>query len=119
MKILIVEDEENLRRLYKEEFEDEGHEVIVAETGEEGVGLFERKKPDVVTLDVCLSCIDEGIHVLRRMKKLCPTVPIIIHSAFDYTDDFEVWDADAYITKSTDLSALKAAIREAGEPVDA
>jgi DNA-binding response OmpR family regulator len=119
MKILIVEDEENLRRLYKEEFEEEGHEVIVAGTGEEGVALLEREKPDLVTLDVCLSCIDEGMYVLRKMKKLHPTVPIIIHSAFDYTDDFEVWDADAYVTKSTDLSELKAAIKEATESVDA
>ena len=113
MKILIVEDEQNIRRLYRDELEDEGYEVIEASSGEEGVALFEREKPDLVMLDVFLDCIDEGIFVLRRMKQLRPTVPVIIVSAFDYTDDLEVWDADGYITKSSDLSELKMAIKEA------
>ena len=111
MKILIVEDEQNIRRLYRDELEDEGYEVIEAGTGEEGVALFERQKPDIVMLDVCLACIDEGIFVLRKMKGLRPNVPVIIVSAFDYTDDLEVWDADGYVTKSSDLSELKVAIK--------
>lgn len=111
MKILIVENHGSLRRLYKEELEDEGYEVVTASTGEEGIALFESEKPDLVTLDLCSSRIDEGLHVLRQMKHLSPAVPVVIHSAFDCTDD-QSWDADAYVTKSSDLSDLKTAIRE-------
>ena len=39
MKILVVDDDEHIRRLYKEEFEDEGYEVVIASNGEEAIEL--------------------------------------------------------------------------------
>jgi len=113
MKILIVEDDRFIRTLYRDELADEGYEVITASTGHEGMALFEREKPDLVTLDVSMSFMDEGLHVLRKMKELRPGVPVIILTAFDYRDELEVWDADAYVMKSSDLSELKSTIKEA------
>lgn len=48
----------------------------------------------------------DGIHFLRACKTLCPKLPVIIHTSYDYSDDFHAWAAEAYIVKSSDLSEL-------------
>jgi DNA-binding response OmpR family regulator len=111
MKILIVDDDQSLLRLYKEELEDEGYEIITAETGQEGLEKFESSSPDLVTLDIHLPDID-GIKVLRQMKEKKPRLPIIMSTAYDYRDDFSVWASEAYVVKSSDLTELKAIIRK-------
>lgn len=111
MKILVVDDEEDKCRLYKEELEEEGYDVVTANTGAEGIELFRNENPDLVTLDIWMSERDEGIQVLRQMKGIRHGVPIIMLTAYDFRDDFAVWCADAYIVKSTDLTELKSAIK--------
>jgi DNA-binding response OmpR family regulator len=110
MKILIVDDDQHIRRLYKEELEEEGYEVVVASTGTEGLELFEKENPDLVTLDILMPDMD-GIKVLRQMKEKKPRIPIIMSTAYDYRDDFAVWASEAYIVKSAELSELKEAIK--------
>jgi DNA-binding response OmpR family regulator len=110
MKILVVDDDEHIRRLYKEEFEDEGYTVIMASNGEEALELFDKEAPDIVTLDILLPDID-GIRLLRQMKEKRPKVPIIMSTAYDYRDDFAVWASEAYIVKSSDLEELKSMIK--------
>jgi DNA-binding response OmpR family regulator len=111
MKVLIVDDDPHIRRLYREELEDEGYEVVVAGTGAEAMELFEREDPDLVTLDILMPDVD-GIRLLRQMKEKKPRIPIIMSTAYDYRDDFAVWASDAYIVKSAELAELKAAVRE-------
>ena len=111
MKILIVDDDENILRLYQEELEEEGYEIVTASTGMEGLEKFERENPDLVTLDIHLPDID-GIKLLRQMKEKRPRLPIIMSTAYDYRDDFSVWASEAYIVKSSDLSELKATIKK-------
>lgn len=110
MKILVVDDDEHIRRLYKEEFEDEGYTVIMASNGEEALELFDKEAPDIVTLDILLPDID-GIRLLRQMKEKRPKVPIIMSTAYDYRDDFAVWASEAYIVKSSDLEELKSMVK--------
>lgn len=111
MKILIVDDDEHIRRLYKEELEEEGYEVVIAASGTEALELFEKENPDLVTLDILMPDID-GIKLLRQMKEKSPRIPIIMSTAYDYRDDFAVWASEAYIVKSAELSDLKEAIRK-------
>ncbi len=110
MKILIVDDDQHIRRLYKEELEEDGYEVVVAATGAEALELFDRENPDLVTLDILMPDID-GIKLLRQMKEKKPRIPIVMSTAYDYRDDFAVWASEAYIVKSAELSDLKEAIR--------
>lgn len=112
MKILVIDDEEDKCRLYKEELEEEGYAVVTARSGAEGVELFKTEAPDLVTLDIWMSRKDEGIQVLRQLKGMRPEVPVIMLTAYDYRDDFSVWCADAYLVKSTDLSELKSTIKK-------
>lgn len=110
MKILIVDDDPHIRRLYKEELTEEGYDVVIASTGEEALLLFEKEDPDLVTLDILMPDID-GIKLLRQMKEKRPRLPIIMSTAYDYRDDFAVWASEAYIVKSSELKELKEAIK--------
>lgn len=111
MKVLIVDDDIHLLKLYKMELEDEGYEVVAAGTGKEALERFEKEEFDLVTLDILMPDID-GISLLRRMKEIRPRIPIIMSTAYDYKDDFAVWASEAYIIKSADLSELKQMIKK-------
>lgn len=109
-KILIVDDDLHIQKLYKEELEEEGYEVVVAGNGARAMELFIQENPDIVTLDILMPDID-GIKLLRQMKEKKPRLPIIMSTAYDYRDDFAVWASEAYIVKSADLDELKKTIK--------
>jgi DNA-binding response OmpR family regulator len=111
MKLLIVDDDLNIQRLYKEELEEEGYDVVIASSGKDALEMFEKENPDIVTLDILMPDID-GISLLRKMKEQRPNIPIIMSTAYDYRDDFAVWASEAYIVKSSDLSELKKTIEK-------
>lgn len=54
----------------------------------------------------------DGIQVLRQIKEKKPQIPVIMLTAYDYRDDFSVWVSDAYVVKSSDISNLKATIKQ-------
>ncbi len=114
MKILIVDDDQNILRLYKEELEEDGYVIVTASSGKEAMEQFEREVPDLVTLDILLPDVD-GIKLLRQMKEKRPRLPVIMSTAYDYRDDFAVWASEAYIVKSADLTELKATIKKLAE----
>jgi CheY-like chemotaxis protein len=97
MKVLVVDDDRNIIRYYKEELEDEGYEVVIADTGKKALELFEKESPDIVTLDILMPDID-GISLLRQMKEQRPKTPIIMSTAYDYRDDFAIWASDLPVT---------------------
>ncbi len=109
--ILVVDDEEHIRLLFKEELEDEGYIIVTASNGQEAIEMFDKEDPDLVTLDILLPDID-GIKLLRQMKEKKPRLPIIMSTAYDYRDDFAVWASEAYIVKSSDMTELKATIKK-------
>ncbi len=110
-RILIVDDEESIRLLYKEELEEEGFAVDLAENGNEALEKFPAFKPDLVTLDVKMPVMD-GIEALKRLREMDRQVPIILCTAYgDYKQDLTTWASDAYIVKCADLTDLKSTIR--------
>jgi CheY-like chemotaxis protein len=111
---MVVDDEKNILMLYKSELEDEGYEVVTANSGREALEVFDKEKPDLVTLDIMMPDID-GIQVLRQLKQKNPNVPVIMLTAYDYRDDFSVWASDAYVVKSSDLGSLKETIKQIAE----
>lgn len=110
-KILIVEDDESQRFLYSEELKEEGYDPIVAKNGKEAMQFLGTFKPDLVVLDIVMPVMD-GMEALGRMIGQYRDVPIILHTSYPhYKEDFMSWAADAYLTKSSDLTKLKIAIR--------
>src|SRR4051794_24209614 len=76
--ILIVEDEEMLRAMYKHKFSVEGFEVVTAENGVEGLHKAHHHKPDIILLDLMMPVMD-GKAMLRKLRevpefKLLPVV---------------------------------------------
>lgn len=111
-KVLVVDDEENIRQLYKEELVEEGYEVYLAGSGEEAIRMVEEVQPDLVTLDVRMPGMD-GIEVLRAIKEKKRDLPMIMCTAYpEYKHNFGVWASEAYVVKSTDLKELKDTIKK-------
>jgi len=106
-RVLIIDDEYNIRLLYKEEFQDEGYDVAVAESADQAIPEIRKNKPDIVILDINMPGTD-GIEFMRWLKEEKSDIPVVICSAFgSYKRDFRIWVSDAYVVKSADLSELK------------
>jgi DNA-binding response OmpR family regulator len=111
-RILVVDDEENIRELYRDELAEEGYRVELAENGIQALAKFESFRPDLVTLDVMMPGMD-GIEVLRRIREKNPSIPVLLLTAFgEFKQDFNTWASDAYIVKSADVSELKQTVRQ-------
>jgi CheY-like chemotaxis protein len=111
-RILVVDDEETIRLLYKEELTDAGYLVQVAADGQQALRMVQKERPDLMTIDIKMPVMD-GIELLCRVREIHRELPIIICTAYgDFKQDFSTWASDAYLTKSSDLTELKAKIRE-------
>lgn len=111
-KILVVDDEINVRKLYRTELENEGYSVVTAKDVQEAIDSVESESPDLVILDIKLGG-ESGIDALVEIVESRKEIPIIINSAYSvYKENFKTWAADAYIVKSVDLDPLKDKIRE-------
>jgi CheY-like chemotaxis protein len=111
VRILIVEDDDNQRLLYRETFEDAGYEVLEAQNGREAVTRIERDPPDAVVLDINMPGMD-GLQTLVRIHDLNPRMPVVLNSAYAaYREQFVSWIADAYVTKSSNPDELKDTVR--------
>ena len=114
-RVLLVDDEEHIRRYYTDELSDEGHEVSTLATGDNLLRKIEQLQPEVVILDIRLVDHD-GLELLQEIRSRHYQLPVIICTAYDtYRYDQKAISADYYVVKSFDLSDLKMAIRRAIE----
>jgi signal transduction histidine kinase len=102
-KVLVVDDNEQNRLLAQAALEGEGIEAKLASSGEEGVALFEREKPDCVLLDVRMPGMD-GFAACAKIRALPggPETPIVFLTALRDVDTFEralAAGADDFLTK--------------------
>lgn len=111
-KLLVVDDEDHIRKLYKDVFTRDGYQVETAATGEEAFRAASKSNFDLVVLDIELEETN-GLELLARFKETFPDLPIILNSAYStYKADFHTWVADGYILKSSDMKPLKEKIKE-------
>ena len=113
-RILLVEDEESLGLLYRQELEEEGYEVCWVSDGKAAVRMAQELRPDVIIMDINLPEKMDGIESMSKILSEDPDLPVIINTGYsEYQDNFMSWSADAYILKSSDLGPLKDAVRAA------
>ena len=115
-RILIVDDEEDLRKMLKFRLEAVGYDVTEAMDGQDGLDKARSTKPDLVILDLMLPKID-GYKVCRMLKfdKRYKHIPIIMFTARAQKKDEDMgkeMGADAYITKPFEPEVLLAKIKE-------
>ncbi len=115
-RILIVEDQEDNRRIMRDLFTSAGYETIEAVSGEEGVAMAKTHRPDLILMDIQLPDLD-GYEATRRIKA-DPTlhqIPIIAVTSYALSgDEVKALDAgcDAYVTKPFSPRLLLAKVRE-------
>jgi two-component system cell cycle response regulator DivK len=115
-RILVIEDQEDNRRILQDLLSSVGYEVVEAVTGEEGVDLAERERPDLILMDVQLPGID-GLEATRRIKAnaaLRP-IPLIVVTSYALSGDdvkARAAGADDYVTKPFSPRALLAKVRQ-------
>lgn len=109
--VLVVDDEENILRLYRDELTECGYNVMTARNGQEALSLVRQTPPDLVTLDIKLGSDPAGIDILRKIKEINNRIPVIINSAYsEFKQNFGVWASEGYVVKSSDLEELKSRI---------
>jgi two-component system KDP operon response regulator KdpE len=113
-RLLVVEDDEPLRRALGTTLRASGFEVVEADSGEEGLRAHTTHRPDAVVLDLALPGID-GMQVLRELRT-GSEVPVVVLTVRDQRDDkVAALDAgaDDYVTKPFDTEELLARLRAA------
>ena len=103
-KVLIVEDEERLRNLIKEQLEEAGYEVLGAMDGEVGLKVLTEENPDLVILDLILPKKD-GFEFLEEMKSRLETkeIPVVVLTNLEEKFDIEKamsYGVRAYLIKA-------------------
>lgn len=109
-RVLVVDDDPQVLRLLRVNFELEGYDVMTATNGEEALDLVGRDSPDAVICDVMMPGID-GLEVVRRLRADPATValPLVVVSAKAQRSDVAAGlqlGADAYVTKPFDPAEL-------------
>ncbi|MEP6730270.1 MAG: sigma-54 dependent transcriptional regulator [bacterium] len=114
-KILIVDDEPDIRSALGRYFERSGHDVLFAATGEEGVTQVQTERPAVVLLDLFLPDIS-GFEVLERTKELRPVIIMITgHGDIPAAVHAMQSGAEGFLTKPVELAHLGAVVDRALE----
>jgi two-component system cell cycle response regulator DivK len=115
-RILVVEDQEDNRQIVRDLLVASGYDLVEATTGEEGLALAERERPDLILMDIQLPGLD-GYEVTRRIKAnpALNHIPIIAVTSYALSgDDQKAYAAgcNAYVTKPYSPRVLLAKIRE-------
>ena len=112
-KILIVEDDENIRELLRLYLEREGYEISEAENGAVGLSKWKAENPDMMLLDVMMPVMD-GWQVIREIRESGSNMPVIMITAkgetMDKVSGLEL-GADDYIVKPLEMREVVARVR--------
>ena len=120
MKVLVVDDEPQIRRALRTSLEAHGYEVAAVGTGEEGVVAVAEQAPDLVLLDLGLPDMD-GTEVIKRLRAFAEVPVIVLSVRESQSDKVAALDAgaDDYVTKPFGmeelLARLRATLRRAGQ----
>lgn len=114
--VLVVEDQEDNRRIMRDLLTSGGYEVMEAVTGEEGVAAAESHRPDLILMDIQLPGVD-GYEATRQIKANPDLhhIPIIVVTSYALSgDDVKAYEAgcDDYVSKPFSPRELLAKIRE-------
>lgn len=119
IRVLAIEDDLDALECLGKAVRNEGWEVLLAESGERGLEIFQREKPDIVITDLKMGAVS-GLDVLRSIKKTAPLVPVIIITGFGDADTAIAalqYGALDYVKKPIDWDQMLLALGRAGEIV--
>jgi two-component system response regulator (stage 0 sporulation protein F) len=110
-RVFIVDDEEGILQLYKEELTEDGYDVFTANSGEDLINKIKKFSPDLIVLDIKIGGYN-GLDLLQEIRETFYNLPVILCSAYStFKSDLKSIAADSYVVKSSDLTELKKKIR--------
>jgi PAS domain S-box-containing protein len=115
--LLLIDDEEGIRKVLGLTLKDAGYEVSIAIDGEHGLELFKQENPAIVLTDIKMPGLD-GIEVLRRIKSISPDTEVIVitgHGEIELAIKSLQLEASDFITKPIHEEALFIALKRAEE----
>jgi len=118
-KILLVDDEEGIRKVLGISLSDKGYDVFTAQDGEGALRLFKETKPSVVLTDIKMPGMD-GIELLGRLKKEDPDTEVIMitgHGEMDLAIKSLKYEATDFVTKPINDDVLEIALKRAYEKI--
>jgi len=118
-KILLVDDEEGIRKVLGISLADSGYEVLSAANGEEALPIFRENRPPIVLTDIKMPGMD-GIGLLKKIKDENPDTEIIMitgHGDMELAIQSLKFDATDFITKPSNDEALEIALKRANEKI--
>lgn len=114
MKVLIVDDEQDIRDALGRKLRREGFDVVLCVDGADGLKAFYDERPDLVVLDIVMPGDLDGLTVCRRVREVADT-PIMMLSAQAITEDDVIMGlnagADEYLIKPVRLNEFVARVR--------
>lgn len=116
-KILVIDDEKPTLKMFRLFLDVYGFDILTAESGEEGLEVFEREKPDIVLTDIKMPGMD-GIEVLQEIKKRSPATEVIVitgHGDMDLAIQALNLDAADFINKPIQRQSLEQGLTRAQE----
>jgi len=111
--ILIIDDEESVRKSLADVMRDEGYEVVTASSGREGIDLLNEAQPALALLDIAMPEMD-GIETLRRIKEIRPDMPVIMvtgHGTIETAVKTTKLGAYDFIVKPPELQHLTIVVK--------
>jgi len=117
-RILVVEDDEGMRFLLRDFFEEEGFEVETAEDGSKVVSKLIQKFFDLVITDIRMPGLS-GLEILSTLKQIQPGITVVVITAFgskDVRNRTLARGADAYLEKPIQLEKLKSLVNQLISP---
>ena len=113
LNILLVDDDKNIRKLYKAVLESDGYNVLTAQNGEEALDIMDRECVDLVVLDIMMPKMD-GYEFTRTLREVNNNLPILMVSAKQMPEDKKhgfLVGTDDYITKPVDEEEMLLRVR--------
>ncbi|MGD2185989.1 MAG: response regulator [Desulfobacterales bacterium] len=118
-KLLLVDDEEGIRKVLGISLSDSGYTVFTAETGEEALNIFRKEIPPIVLTDIKMPGMD-GIELLRKIKHENPDTEVIMitgHGDMDLAIKSLKYQAVDFVTKPINDDVLEIALNRANEKI--
>ena len=118
--ILVVDDQQGVRRLLQEVLTEQGYEVVTAANGIKALDMLSRLKPRAVILDMKMPGLD-GLETLKKLRERNSEIPVIMMTAYgelDTEERFQQYGVRQFLVKPFDLNDVCFLIKKVLEPAE-
>lgn len=118
-RLLLVDDEEGIRKVLGISLADIGYDIVTAEDGKQGLSLFREQRPPIVITDIKMPVMD-GIELLQQIKRDDPDTEVIMltgHGDMELAIQCLKLEATDFVTKPINDDALEIALKRANERI--